>query len=63
MSSRFRRVTYANVMATVAVVTALGAGSVAAGAIGAGSSVIRACANKQTGALRLLGARGKCSKR
>jgi hypothetical protein len=62
MSSRFPRVTYAKVMATVAVVGALGAGSVAAGAIGAGSPVIRACANKRTGALRLLGTRGKCSK-
>lgn len=62
MSSRFPRVTYANVMATVAVVAAVGAGSVAAGAIDAGSPVIRACANKRTGALRLLGTHGKCSK-
>ena len=36
--------------------------TVAAGAIGAGSPMIRACANKKTGALRLLSTRGKCSK-
>jgi len=62
MSSRFPRVTYANVMATLAVVAALGAGSIAAGATGGGNPVIRACANKKTGALRLLGIRGKCAR-
>src|SRR5436190_15700602 len=64
MLNRLRvNVTYANVMATVAVVLALGGGAyVALGKIPDSSGVIHACYKKKKGSLRVVN-RPKCKKR
>jgi hypothetical protein len=58
-----KRVSYANAMSTVAVVIAAGGGAVAAaGAIGGTTAVIHACSKKSSGAVRVIGTNGKCSR-
>ena len=58
-----RRLSYANVMATVAVFVALGGGAFAAlGGIPDPQGVFHACANKRTGALRVVKTAESCRK-
>jgi hypothetical protein len=61
--SRFRpRFTYANVVATLALVLAMGGGAYAAvNSIPGAGGVIHGCYQKQGGSLRLVGAGKKCS--
>jgi hypothetical protein len=54
------RITYANVMSTVAVVMAFGAGSWAVAAIPDRGGVYHACVSKRTGALRLVNTERSC---
>ena len=55
-----RRLTYANVMSTIAVFLALGGGAMAATHLVSSSGAISACANAHTGALRAIRAGSKC---
>jgi hypothetical protein len=55
-----RRLSYANIAATVALV--LGATGLAAAASSPSQNVIRACASKSSGTLRMLTGKQKCSK-
>jgi hypothetical protein len=58
------RLTYANVMSTVAVFVALGGGAYAAvSSIPGPDGVIHACYAKKKGNLRLIAAGRRCSKR
>ncbi len=54
------RLTYANVMSTIAVFLALGGGAMAATHLVSSSGAISACANAHTGALRVIASGSKC---
>src|SRR5687768_15740572 len=56
-----RRLTYANVMATIAVVFAVGGGGYAIAQTGS-KGTIKGCTNKKTGVLRVLKAKAKCKR-
>jgi Collagen triple helix repeat (20 copies) len=62
MTSLRKRITYANLMATVAVFIALGGGAYAVTALPSGSSVIYACAKKKGGALRMVKKAKRCKR-
>ncbi|MDX6697732.1 MAG: hypothetical protein QOE65_1129 [Solirubrobacteraceae bacterium] len=57
------RITYANVMSTIAVVFALGAGSWAVAAIPDRGGVYHACVSRATGQLRLVNTERSCHRR
>jgi hypothetical protein len=57
-----RRLTYANVMATIAVVVAVGGGGYAVAQSGGSQGTIKGCTHKKSGALRVLKAGKKCKR-